>query len=320
MKTASPIVHVKNLRRSFGAVEAVRDLSFHLPRSRVTGFIGANGAGKTTTMRMMATLDLPNRGSIEIDGIDIMENPAHARRSVGWMPDAYGNYQDMTVWEYLDFFARAFGYTGAERTRRVNEVMDFADLHGLAERPADSLSKGMGQRLCLGRSLIHDPPVLILDEPTAGLDPKARVEFKHLVRLLAQEGKTVFISSHILSELAEMCDTLLFIDGGKLIHQGTAESLMHGDTAGCAYAVEVAGPVDQLEEWVALRPDASLIEIRKRGALVRIDHTEPSEISGLLKQMLADGLKVTEFHREQRKLEDAFIEILEKLNPTPNAS
>ena len=320
MNTTSAIVHARNLRRTFGTVEAVSDLSFHLPRGRVTGFIGANGAGKTTTMRMMATLDLPNRGSIEIDGVDVMENPAHARRNIGWMPDAYGNYQDMTVWEYLDFFARAFGYTGAERTRRVNEVMDFADLHVLAERPANTLSKGMSQRLCLGRSLIHDPPVLILDEPAAGLDPKARVEFKHLVRLLAAEGKTVFISSHILSELAEMCDTLLFIDNGRLIHEGTAESLMHGDTAGCAYAVEVAGPLDQLEEWVAMRPEASLMELRKRGALVRIDHTDPAEISGVLKQMLADGLQVTEFHREQRKLEDAFIEILEKLNPGPEAS
>lgn len=309
------IVVVRNLRRSFGSIEAVRDLSFRLPRGRVTGFIGANGAGKTTTMRLMATLDIPNGGRIEIDGVDVLENPAHARHSIGWMPDAYGNYQDTTVWEYLDFFARAFGYAGRERERRVDEVMDFADLHGLSERPANTLSKGMGQRLCLARSLIHDPPVLILDEPAAGLDPKARIEFKHLIRLLAEEGKTVFISSHILTELAEMCDSLLFIDDGKLVHEGSAESLMHGDTPGIAYAIEIAGSPETLEEWAALHPNATLIEIRKRGALIRFDHTEPEEISGVLKQMLDDGIRVTDFHRERRKLEDAFVDMLEKIKP-----
>ncbi len=315
MNTSSPLVVVRDLHRSFGPIQAVQDLSFRLPRGRVTGFIGANGAGKTTTMRMMASLDIPNAGSIEIDGVNVLEDPAHARSSIGWMPDAYGSYQDMTVWEYLDFFARAFGYEGIERRRRVDEVIEFADLGALAERPANTLSKGMSQRLCLGRSLVHDPALLILDEPAAGLDPKARIEFKHLVRLLAGEGKTVFISSHILSELAEMCDTLLFIDNGRLIHEGTAESLMHGDAPGVAYAVETSGPVDALEDWVAVRPDAAVIEIRKNGALIRFDHNSPEAISGVLKEMIDAGIHVTDFHRERRKLEDAFVEILEKLKP-----
>ncbi len=314
MNSVSSLAVVRDLHRSFGPTRAVANLSFRLPRGQVTGFIGANGAGKTTTMRMMASLDIPNAGSIEIDGVDVLEDPSHARRSIGWMPDTYGSYQDMSVWEYLDFFARAFGYTGIERKRRVDEVMDFADLGSLSDRPADTLSKGMSQRLCLGRSLVHDPALLILDEPAAGLDPKARIEFKHLVRILAGEGKTVFISSHILSELAEMCDTLLFIDEGKLIHEGTAESLMHGDAPGVAYAVEIAGPVEHLEEWVALRPDAAVIETRKHGALIRFDHIDPAEISGVLKQLLDAGIRVTDFHREQRRLEDAFVEILEKLN------
>ncbi len=206
------LVEVRGLHRAFDKVHAVQDVNFHILRGQVVGFIGANGAGKTTTMRIMATLDSPSSGSVIIGGEDVMQHPERVRRLIGWMPDSFGTYAYMTVFEYLDFFARAYGFKAKERAARVNEVMDFADLTPLAERPMNKLSKGMGQRLCFGRMLLSDPEFMILDEPAAGLDPKARMEFKNLVRLLAQRGKTLFISSHILSELGEMCDTLLFID------------------------------------------------------------------------------------------------------------
>ena len=225
---SEPLVKVRNLTRRFGTLQAVQGISFDIDPGQVVGFIGANGAGKTTTMRMMATLDVPTSGSISIGGRDVLNFPNEVRRLIGWMPDAYGTYENMTALEYLDFYARAFGFGSKERQERIGEVMEFTNLASICTRPMNQLSKGMAQRLCLGRTLLHDPPFLILDEPAAGLDPQARIEFKHLVRLLAQEGKTLFISSHILSELGEMCDTMLFIDTGRIVHYGSAESLRTG--------------------------------------------------------------------------------------------
>lgn len=308
-----PAISVSNLHRRFGSLHAVQGISFEIEPGEVVGFIGANGAGKTTTMRMMATLDSPDDGDIFICGIDAHGHPLEIRRKIGWMPDAYGAYAHMTVGEYLDFFARSFGYFGKERRERVAEVMDFTELTPLAERPVDALSKGMGQRLCLGRTLIHDPPVLILDEPAAGLDPKARVEFKHLIRILAEEGKTIFVSSHILTELSEMCDQFLFIDNGQIVHQGSAESLMHSEEPGMSIAIEINGEIAELEQWISMQPKISLIESRKNGCLIRLTEDDPAQMTALMKKMLVEGFPITGFQREKQKLEDAFIALLNKL-------
>ena len=306
-----PIISVRNLRRRFDNVLAVDDLSFDVPRGQVLGFIGANGAGKTTTMRMLVTLDLPDAGSILIDGIDAVQHPAEVRRIVGWMPDAYGAYDYMTVAEYLDFYARAFGYRGAERTARIRDVMDFTDLVPLAERPMNKLSKGMAQRLCLGRTLLHDPDIMILDEPAAGLDPKARVEFKHLVRLLAGQGKTLFISSHILSELEEMSDALLFIDQGRLVHHGAAENLKSTGDKVAVLCVEIDGDPAALAQWALMQPGLEVVETTKRGARLRVKESAPADLTKILRRLLADGINVTEFHRETIRLEDAFVNMLQ---------
>ena len=313
---ASPIISVRDLHRSFDDVQAVGGVSFEIFSGQVVGFIGANGAGKTTTMRIMVTLDLPTSGTVEICGRDVINFPSDVRRRIGWMPDSYGTYQHMTVFEYLDFYARAYGFAGEERFKRLGEVMEFTELNELSARPIDRLSKGMGQRLCLGRTLLHDPEVLILDEPAAGLDPKARIEFKRLVRLLAENGKTIFISSHILSELAEMCDSLLFIDAGRIVHHGSAESLQE-QTASAQVIVDihVAGGPEALRQWVELHPGVKLVEVHKRGARVSFDSDEPQFLADTLRKMIGDGLAITEFHRAERKLEDAFVDILKKLEP-----
>jgi ABC-2 type transport system ATP-binding protein len=305
-----PAIEVQNLHRHFGGLKAVDGVSFSIPPGQVVGFVGANGAGKTTTMRIIATLDYPNRGLVKVSGIDVVQYPALVRHRIGWMPDSFGTYDNMTVVEYLDFFARALGFRAAERAERVREVMEFTDLTPLADRLINKLSKGMGQRLCLGRALIHDPDVLILDEPAAGLDPKARVELKNLIRILAEDGKTVFISSHILSELGEMCDSLLFINRGRVIHHGSAESLKQ--TAGAVTLVDVqtAGDPAKIGEWALMSPHVTLKETRKRGARIEIDSVEPEVIAGVLRRMVSEGIPVVEFHREERRLEDAFIEIL----------
>ena len=304
------LVQVRNLHRAFGDVRAVAGLSFEIQRGQVVGFIGANGAGKTTTMRMMVTLDTADAGEIIIDGYDVVQNPMEVRQRIGWMPDAYGAYDYMTVFEYLDFYARAFGYKGATRAGRVREVMEFADLTELADRPMNKLSKGMGQRLCLGRTLLHDPAVLILDEPAAGLDPKARVEFKHLVRLLAEQGKTLFISSHILTELEEMCDSLLFIDAGKLVHHGSAEHLRRNDGSAAVVTVESSSDPAAVVRWIEMNPGVALVEATKRGARIKLDEGSDAQVAWILRKMITDGIAVTEFRREQLKLEDAFVNML----------
>lgn len=310
----APIISVRNLHREFPKVQAVRDVTFDVYPGQVVGFIGANGAGKTTTMRIMATLEQPTTGSVQIAGYDVVNHPAQVRARLGWMPDAYGTYTHMTVFEYLDFYGRAFGFKGAERARRVEEVMEFTDLRSISDRMMNKLSKGMAQRLCLGRTLLHDPEVLILDEPAAGLDPKARLEFKQLVRLLAGEGKTIFISSHILSELAEMCDTMLFIDGGRIVHHGSAESLQRGEgNEQVLFDVHVDGEPEALARWVEMNPGVRLVDLHKRGARLSLESTEPKVLTATLRRMLNDGLPVVDFHREARRLEDAFVDILKKV-------
>lgn len=312
----APAIRVHNLYRYFGQLKAVNGVSFEVPHGSVCGFVGANGAGKTTTMRILASLDYPTMGLAEICGINVVHHPEEVRRLIGWMPDHFGNYEHMTVLEYLDFYARAFGYSGKERRMRVQEVMEFTDLIPLAERFSNKLSKGMTQRLCLGRALLHDPQVLIMDEPAAGLDPKARVELKHLIRVLADEGKTIFISSHILSELGEMCDSLLFINAGRIVHHGDADSLKHGtDSAGgYLYDVQVVGDPDKVSEWCLVNPHAEFLESRKQGGRIRIDAADPERAADVLARMVKDGVRVIEFHREQRNLEDAFIDMLGRID------
>lgn len=309
-------IRVHNLYRYFGQLKAVNGISFEIPHGSVCGFVGANGAGKTTTMRILASLDYPTMGLAEICGINVVHHPEEIRRLIGWMPDHFGNYEHMTVLEYLDFYARAFGYHDDERRSRVREVMEFTELDPLAERFSNKLSKGQTQRLCLGRALLHDPQVLIMDEPAAGLDPKARVELKHLIRVLAEEGKTIFISSHILSELGEMCDTLLFVNNGQIVHHGDAEALRHGTdiTGGVLYDVQVTGNPQAVAEWCLVNPHVELLESRKHGGRIRIETARPEQAAEVLARMVRDGLPVIEFHKEQRNLEDAFIDMLGRID------
>lgn len=337
---SAPIIEVANLYRSFGTVHAVRGISFNIYPGQVVGFIGANGAGKTTTMRMMASLELPTFGRISIAGYDVVAYPNEVRKRVGWMPDSYGTYDNMTVEEYLDFYARAYGFKGEERERRVREVMEFTDLVSIRERLMDKLSKGMGQRLCLGRTLLHDPAVLILDEPAAGLDPKARIELKNLIRLLAEEGKTIFISSHILSELGEMCDTLLFIDAGRLVHHGSQESLLRHQGTTAIMDVLVSGSPQALLDWIDCNPGVALVSEIRRGARVEIELPQNRQddlspvtpgapvdaeegdrayLAYMLRKMIQEGVEVMDFHRQERKLEDAFVDMLSRVNAAKQA-
>ncbi|MGI8603477.1 MAG: ATP-binding cassette domain-containing protein [Verrucomicrobiales bacterium] len=312
---SEPAIEVLNLHRTFGTLPAVAGVSFQVAHGQVVGFVGANGAGKTTTMRILATLDYPTAGEARIGGYNVVHYPSQVRRLLGWMPDSFGTYEHMTVLEYMDFYARALGYRGAERCQRIEEVMDFTDLTPLADRLVNQLSKGQAQRLCLARALSHDPQILILDEPAAGLDPKARIELKNLLRILSEEGKTILISSHILSELGEMCDSLLFVDKGRIVHHGDATSLQRNGREETVVRVEIgAGDPRQITQWALTAAHVKLVEESKHGARLKIDSDNADVIAGVLRRMITDGLPIVEFHREERRLEEAFIDMLGEID------
>jgi ABC-2 type transport system ATP-binding protein len=307
---STPLVEVTNLTRHFGYVRAVDGVSFTLNAGQVVGLIGANGAGKTTTMRILASLDVPDGGTVRIGGVDIVDHPNRVRRRLGWMPDHFSAYKDTTVGDYLDFFGRAHGLRGADLAQRVTEVMEFTDLAPLSDRPMDALSKGQTQRLCLGRMLLNDPEFMILDEPAAGLDPKARLEFKNLVRILRDRGKTLLISSHILSELGEMCDTLLFMDGGRVVHHGDKQSLQRRDSeSAIVFEITVHGGVETLGNWLAVRPGWKLVETLRDGVRAEFAQTDAALIAAEVRRLAAD-VQLVEFRRQERRLEEAFVDML----------
>jgi len=216
------------LTKEFADLTAVDCASFELPAGEIWGFIGPNGAGKTTTLRMLATIDEPTAGDALIGGHSVVHEADKVRRILGFMPDYFGAYPNMRVSEYLDFFARAYGMRNPERARRMAEIVDFIEIGPLLSKQVSELSKGMRQRISLGRAMLHDPQVLLLDEPAAGLDPQARHDLQELLRVLASDGKTIFISSHILAELEEIVDAVVIISEGKLVHAGKAE-IRHTD-------------------------------------------------------------------------------------------
>ncbi|MEX2607780.1 MAG: ABC transporter ATP-binding protein [Kiritimatiellia bacterium] len=306
----APLVEVRGLTRTFGTLKAVDGISFDIYPGQVVGFIGENGAGKTTTMRMMVTLDLPDSGSVKVKGFDAVSYPNEVRKRVGWMPDSYGAYDFMDVSEYMDFFARAYGFTGRERDLRIGEVMEFTELNKLADRPVNKLSKGQAQRLCLGRTLLPDPELLVLDEPAAGLDPRARIEVKNLVRILAGEGKTLFISSHILSELEQMCDAMLFISAGRIMHQGSSESLKMKEGHPSLVRVRLASAANGLEDWISFQAGVELFERDKLSVRMKVEQAGAEQLAALLGKMVKEGFPVCGFEREEIRLEDAFVDLL----------
>ena len=261
--------------------------------------------------QLLATLEMPDSGHIRLNGADVVDHPELARSRIGWMPDYFHPYKNTSVREYLDFFARACGMGRERLLDAVDEVMDFTELAGLQNQMIDKLSKGQTQRLCLARTLISDAQFLILDEPAAGLDPKARLEFKNLVHLLKARGKTLLISSHILSELGEMCDALIFMNAGTVIHDGNMEDLLHRQTeSGYAFEIRTAGDdTASLEEWLALRRGWKVRHVQQQKVVAAFVSCEPEAVAAELRQLCLD-LPVIDFHRSERRLEEAFVDIL----------
>jgi ABC-2 type transport system ATP-binding protein len=262
---------------------------------------------------VLATLDLPTAGDAFVDGFSVVNDPDRVRRRLGFMPDYFGTYANVNVREYLDFFARAYQLRGAERVKAIEHVMEFTKLDGLAEKPTDGLSKGMKQRLCLGRALIHDPAVLVLDEPAAGLDPRARIELREMIRDLANRGKTVLISSHILTELAEICDVVGILEKGRLAAVGSVEEIQkQGQSPQNVVEVRLLDGTTTLAQWLQRHEDVG--EIQQEGRLVRFLHAgRPEAEAALLKEMIDAGFRIVAFGSRRRSLEDVFMQVTKGL-------
>ena len=317
-----PALELRHLHRFFGRLKAVNDVSFKAWPGQVMGFIGPNGAGKTTSMRILATLDTPTAGDAFVCGYSVVDDPDKVRRYLGFMPDSFGKYANMNVVEYLDFYARAYGLRDSKRRDAIDHVLVFTELRKLADKPINTLSKGMSQRLGLGRCLIHDPQVMVLDEPAAGLDPRARVELRELIRLLASEmNKTVLISSHILTELGEICDSAAIIEAGQILAYGTIEEIQrkqqeaadHSQTARILH-VRIAAPdqtqeaTDALEKWLLEQPLVAQVQCATGRATFDFEGDDADQ-NQLLQNLLSAGHPVIEFHGKSQSLEDAFMNI-----------
>ena len=310
IRTATPQIELRRLHRVFDQTHAVNDVSFEVYAGEVFGYIGPNGAGKTTSMRILATLDEPTAGDALVDGFSVVDDPDRVRRRLGFMPDYFGTYQNVNVREYLDFFARAYGLFGRERLSAIGEVMEFTQLDGLANKPIDGLSKGMKQRLCLGRTMIHNPSVLVLDEPAAGLDPRARIELREMIAKLAAAGKAVLISSHILTELAEICDKVGILEQGRLLAVGTVAEISAGVHVRSTVRIRVLNDAKRLHEWLTEREDIQ--ELQLDADLLVFSHAGDGESeAALLRDIVGAGFPVVEFGAQHKSLEDVFLHVTE---------
>ncbi len=301
-------VQVKNLVRYFGPTKAVDDISFSFSSGDVFGFVGPNGAGKTTTLRIMATLDEPSSGDVFLDGESVQEMPEAARHKIGFVPDSLPTHADVTVHEYLDFFARAYGIHGKARKKAVGDVEEFTGVTGLRDKLLKSLSKGMKQRVSVGRALIHNPSLLLMDEPAAGLDPRARVEFRELVTLLAGQGKAVLISSHILTELTEVCNGVVIIERGKLLETGTIDDVTERSRDTQVVAVRTLDDHELLHKALLEFPHVENVRNLNRELHVELAGRD-DQASALLTELIHRKHRIAEFRHVHDDLEDIFMKV-----------
>ena len=306
------MIEIHHLHKQYKGLNAVKDLSLQLEAGDIFGFIGPNGAGKTTTIKMLATLLKPTSGTAFIDGIDVIEQPEAVRGRIGYMPAFFGIYDDMRVWEYLDFFAGAYRLPKNNRPRVIDDVLNLTDLIGKKDNYVEELSTGMKQRLCLAKTLIHDPKVLLLDEPASGLDPRARIEIKELFKELKAMGKTIIISSHILPELADFCNKVGIIERGEMLVSGDVSDIMAQVSGGRTLEIKIMGDEDRA---VSLLESAEgVLAARLVNDHFQVDFSGDLEAQADLNKMLVQsGLRVLSFSEQETDLEDIFMKVTKGL-------
>lgn len=304
------MIEIRDLTKRYGSFTALDHLNLTLEEGVVFGFVGANGAGKSTTFSILATLLSPTSGDALINGKSVITEPKEVRKQIGYMPDFFGVYDQLKVDEYLDFYGASYGIGAAERKVLIPQLLELVNLTGKRYEYVDLLSRGMKQRLCLARALIHDPKVLILDEPASGLDPRARVEMRDILRNLKSMGKTILISSHILPELAEMCDEIGVIDNGKLIAHGNVSSIQAQLQGEKRIVIKVTDRVNEIRAFLEEDPLISSIDVIDNRLEIAFNYrgTDADQVALLKKAMLAN-LPIYALSEEEKDLEDVFMAI-----------
>jgi len=306
------IVRTSGLIKRYPGTVAVAGLDLEIAEGEIFGLVGPNGAGKTTTLRILATLLQPTAGEAEIAGISVTRNPDAARRVLGFMPDVFGVYDDMKVWEYLDFFARCYGIPAARRRQMIGDLLDLVDLGDKRNAYVQGLSRGMQQRLCLAHTLVHDPQVLLLDEPASGLDPRARVELRELLRELRALGKTILISSHILPELEELCTSVAIVDHGRVLAHGRVADIERRLRAGAVLRVKLFADEPAIEAaraWFAEQPSVASAALNPDGTIEIGFRGDDQATSRLLAAAVGAGLPILTFARAASDLEELFLQV-----------
>lgn len=306
----APLVSVENLSVSYGKTLAVRQLSFAIPRGEVFGFIGPNGAGKTSTIKVLATLQKPSAGRALVAGHDVTHSPHVVRRKIGYMPDFFGVYDDLTASEYLHFFAAAYQLEPSKRASVVRDVLSLTDLSEKVDAPVDGLSRGMKQRLGLARVLLHDPDLLLLDEPASGLDPRARIEMRELLKELQGMGKTIIVSSHILHELSQFCTSIGIIEAGQMVAHGSLKEIYRALSLRRTIHIQLANPSPVLADSIrGIAGVAGVEEYADRyGVQIREDELAPED---LLASIHSLGGRVRMFQPDAMDMETAFMKLTE---------
>lgn len=303
-----PAISTRRLTKTYGKLTALDALDLDLEAGDVFGFIGPNGAGKSTTMKILAGLLAPTSGEASVLGKAVAHNGDFVRRNIGYMPDFLGVYEDLTVTEYLEFFASAYSIPRTQRKQVVGQVLELTDLNYKSSALVNSLSRGMTQRLSLARVLIHDPPILLLDEPASGLDPRARIEIRELLKELQRLGKTIMVSSHILSELGEFCNKLGIIERGKLLVMGTIDDLMTKARAHPIICVQVVGEHERAKD--VLERDNRVSSVTRTGDELLVTlHDAGLHHHFLIESLVGEGIKVHSVTPQQLKLEDVFLRL-----------
>jgi ABC-2 type transport system ATP-binding protein len=306
----APAVEVRNLSQSFGERWAVRNASFDVEAGALHGFVGPNGAGKTTSLKLICTLLEPQAGTIRVFGQDVVLHQQEVRRKIGFMPDHFSMYRRMSVFEYLDFFAAAYGLATAQRDRVIKDVLALVDMHARRDDLIAGLSRGMQQRVSLARVLVSDPDLLLLDEPASGLDPRARIELMEILKELKGMGKTIFISSHILSELADLCDSVTIIDVGRIKYSGSMTALLAHTHEHPTYRLGVAGDFPDIERRLAELNGIMRVERVDGRAEFRVSFDwTVIDTNALLRGVLDMGVAVVSFTEERRHLNEAFMDL-----------
>jgi ABC-2 type transport system ATP-binding protein len=302
------MIKLEGVSKNYKGFPAVVDLSLEIGKGEVFGFIGPNGAGKTTTIKMLATLMLPSEGKLSIGGFDVEQQPHDVRRIIGYMPDSFGVYEDLLVWEYLDYFAALYKLGPERRKQAIGDVLELTDLGVKRNAQVMSLSRGMKQRLCLAKTLLHDPAVLLLDEPASGLDPHARIEIRELIRELCRMGKTVLVSSHILTELADFCTSIGIIETGKLLAAGRIEEITAQLAGHVMLEIVVKGDPGPALEALAERTDVRGVTCD--GKTIHAEYTGRSDdVDELLDYLVKREVRLLGFSRTRADLEDIFLKV-----------